>query len=283
MEIVSACHALKIEAIEEHGRGDWRADVYVPNNGRPIAFEIQLSPQSLSRTLERQSRYIRDGIIGCWLFERPVAKLNEERPDLPLFYVEDNTNPNLQVNLGKRRRVNLATFLQNFISNNIQFKTSAKTDTKQQIDLVFYEMRCWKCHEMNHLYYVDSPFYSACRAKIQPKEALWESNNMEYRPEIVDLANRFVECRKDLSLKLGTIKNRHSKTVGGSYASFGCYKCDSLFGDWYVMEARIDIMYGPKELTYQGEIELIEGIELPIKHWCFPEGGHFCDERPFTN
>jgi hypothetical protein len=212
-EIVSACHDLGIKATQEFSGQDWRADVYVPNNDKPIAFEIQLSPQSLKKTLERQSKYIRDGVIGCWFFENPVSKLNEERPDLPLFYVDDTTDSQLKVNLGDRRKIDLHTFLQNFISNNIQFKPLAITKLRQLVNLVFYEMVCWKCHELNHLFYVESPFYSACNAKIQPEEALWESNGMEFRPEIIELAQNFVRSRNDLDLKLGEIKARHSKTV----------------------------------------------------------------------
>lgn len=278
MEIVSACRDIGIEAIQEYRGQDWRADVFIPNGGKPIAFEIQLSAQSLLRTLERQSKYIRDGIIGCWLFETPIPKLNEERPDLPVFYVEEEDS-NLFVNLSNRRKVDLNTFLESFIANGIQFKSVAKTKTKQLINLVFYEMECWKCHEMNHLFYVDTPFFSACNAKIQPDESLWESNSMEYRPEIIELAQKFIESRNDLDLNLGQIKKRYSKTVNDSYTSFGCYKCDSIFGDYFVMEAKLEIMYEPKELTYQGEIELRENVELPIPHWCFPNNNQFCDKK----
>jgi hypothetical protein len=45
------------------------------------------------------------------------------------------------------------------------------------------------------------------------------------------------------------------------------------------MEAKLDIMYGPKELTYQGEIQLKESIELPIPHWCFPDNKQFCGKK----
>lgn len=276
MEIVSACRNIGIEAIQEYRGQDWRADVYIPNKGKPIAFEIQLSPQSLARTLERQEKYIRDGVIGCWLFEKPVPKLIEERPDLPVFYVQGNEESDLIVNLGDRRKVDLQVFLQNFIANNIQFNTVARTKNQQTIKLVFYEMNCWKCGEVNHLYFVDTPFYAACNALIKPDEALWESNSMEYRPEIIELAKKIVESRKDLGLKLSQIKMRHSNTVGKSYTSFGCCSCDSIFGDFFVMEAKIEEMYGPKELSFQGQIELTETIQLPISHWCFPKNEHFC-------
>lgn len=275
-EIVAACRELGIEAIQEYRGKGWRADVYVPNNDKPVAFEIQLSPQTLKRTLERQSNYTRDGITGCWLFENPVSKLNEERPDLPLFYVEDKTDSNLLVNLGDRRKLNLSDFLQNFISSRIQCKSIAITKTKQVVNLVFYEMECWKCHAINNLFYVDSPFYSACNAKIKAEETLWDSSSIEYKPEIIALAEIFIESRKDLGLKLSQIKKRYSKTVGESYTSFGCHKCDSIFGDFFVMEAKIDLVYGPKELTFQGEIELKENISLNIPHWCFPDNNQFC-------
>jgi hypothetical protein len=184
----------------------------------------------------------------------------------------------LIVNLGNRRKIDLQTFLKNFISNNIQFKSVAKTKNKQLVDLVFYEMDCWKCGALNHLFYVDTPFYSSCNAKIYVGEALWESSNIEYRPEIVELAKKFIESRPDLGLSLGQIKERYSKTVDHSYVSFGCHKCDSIFGDWYVMDAKMDIMYEEKKLMYRGEIELGERIELAnIPHWCFPDNGQFCD------
>ena len=241
-EIISVCRHFGIEAVQEYRGNSWRADVYLPNHGKPIAFEIQISPQSLKRTIERQSKYIRDGIIGCWLFENPVPKLNEERPDLPLFYVEDSKDSNLVVNLGDRRKVDLGTFVENFISDNIKFKSVAKTKTTQLVNLVFYDMSCWRCGELNHLFYVDTLFFSACNAKIQPQEALWESNSIEYRPEIIELAEKFIVSRKDLNIKLAQIKNRYSRTVDKSYLSFGCFKCDSIFGDFFVMEAKLAII-----------------------------------------
>ena len=74
-----------------------------------------------------------------------IGKLNEERPDLPLFYVDYSDEHGLLVYLGTRRIVDLSTFVKNFISNKIQFKSVAETSKIQQVDLVFYDMKCWKC------------------------------------------------------------------------------------------------------------------------------------------
>lgn len=275
--IVSAFKNIGNVAIQEYTGKGWRADVFVPNFGKPYAFEIQISPQTLKRTLERQAKYIRDGIVCCWFFENPVTKLNEERPDLPLFYVEEDDNYDLIVNLGTRRKINLQIFLENFISKNIQFKTVAKTRKMQDVNLVFYKMDCWKCGARNFLYYVKTPFYTDCNAQIFPEEALWDSSNIEYNPQIIQLAKTYENTMAE-KLNLATIKDRYSYTVEHSYKSFGCYKCDSIFGDFYVMDAKMDVIYDEPEFSCHGEIELTKRHDLKIPHWCFPKNGEFCED-----
>ena len=274
--ILKTCRELNIEARKEYRGKDWRADVFIPNNNQPIAFEIQISSQSLNRTLQRQAKYTRDNIVGCWFFENPIPKLNKERPDLPLFYVESNGDYNFLVNLGDRRKIELKEFLLNFILNKIQFRKAAITKAKQTVGIVFYEFPCWKCSCLNYLYYVDTPFLSACNAKIRPQEALWESNSIEYHPEIINFVQVSLEKQ---GLKIGAIKPRHSQTVGKSYVSFGCYNCDSIFGDYYVFEAKIDVMYDPNKIVHSMEIDLKNMYSIPtLGHWCYPEDGKFCNE-----
>lgn len=278
-QILLACNNLGIKAKQEHSGKGWRADVFVErDNALPIAFEIQLSPQSLNKTLQRQVKYANSNVIGCWLFENPIPKLIDERPDLPVFYVEETDQRDLLVNLGDRRKISLEMFLENFIANRIQFKQRAVTGSKQNIKLRFYEMNCWKCKELNHLYYVETPFYATCNAEIKPDEALWESNSIEYIPEIIAFTKSYVENRPELNLHLAQIKERFSNTVGDSYVSFGCCKCDSLFGDFYVMEAKLDVMYDPNTLFCEGDIELKQNIDMNIPHWCFPSNGCFCND-----
>jgi hypothetical protein len=126
-EIVTACKDLGFDAIHEYQGKGWRADVLAAKNSARFAFEIQISPQSLKRTLERQAQYTRDGITGCWLFEKPPSRLSDERPDLPLFCVTKQTDTSFSVSLSGRKELPLHDFLESFLSGSIKFCKTART------------------------------------------------------------------------------------------------------------------------------------------------------------
>jgi len=282
-EIFAACNDLGFNAKQEYKGKGWRADVFAIKDSKKVAFEIQISTQSLKKTLERQEKYIRDDVVGCWLFEKPLSKLSNERPDLPLFYVMEQTDKSFSVSLSGRKELPLHNFLEQFLNGNIKFCEVARTTPEQSVKLVFYEMECWQCKEMNHIYYVETNFHSACNAAIHSYETLWGSNKNSHRPEIISLAKEFIKTEQGKNIKLGEIKQRFSNTVQDSYMSFGCYNCDSIFGDWYVMEALAEAVYGYGQVaTVEGKIKLGENIELPIPHWCFPSELPFCDSSQKT-
>jgi len=277
-EILEACKDLGFNAIQEYKGKGWRADVFATRDSKRFAFEIQISPQSLKKTLERQEKYTRDGIIGCWLFQKPISRLSDERPDLPLFYVVKQADSSFCVSLSGRRELGMHDFLEQYLNGHIRFCNGARAKPDQHVKLVFYEMECWKCKAMNHIYYVDVAFYTACNALVRPEETLWGSDQKEYFPEIVQLANEFISTEEGKHLHLGEIKPRFSKTVQDAYMSFGCYKCDSIFGDWFVMEAQMEAIYGYGQVaSVERDIKLIRNIEMNIPHWCYPDDLQFCD------
>lgn len=281
--ILQACNNLGFSAFQEYRGNGWRADVFATNGVDKFAFEVQISPQSLKATLERQRKYIQDGINCCWLFEKKTRSLSEEeRPDLPLFIVQPK-DQSFTVSLNGRREIALQEFVEVFLQKRIKFCNVARTKVKQLVKLIFFEMKCWKCGEINHVYHVidEESFRSSCNAVIYTEEmmSLWDSKSAEYMPEIIRLAQGFAKIKK---LRLGQIKRRYSRTVGASYMSFGCYKCDSIFGDFYVKDAALNAVYDPSTIRLEGEIELRKSIELPLPHWCYPGELPFCDQRGVT-
>lgn len=278
-EIVTACANLGYQTVEEYRGKGWRADVFAITDSENVAFEVQLSSQSLKKTLERQERYFKDGVKGCWLFERPIPKLLSERPDLPLFYVSTQLADVLTVSLSDRKNLPLRIFVEQFLKGKIRFCEIARTKLEQTVKIVFFEMPCWKCKAINHIYYVDTSFRAACNAIIRPDEYMWSSDRQEFTPEIIKAAKDFTETEQGQMLHLGEIKLRYSKSVDDSYVSFGCYKCDSIFGDYFVREAEMEAMYGYGQVvTIESTIKLQDTITLPLQHWCYPESYAFCDE-----
>lgn len=277
-EIAAACDRLGYVTSEEYRGDGWRADVFAIKGSKKVAFEVQLSGQSLQQTLHRQYRYSQVGAACCWLFQKPPHKLSSERPDLPLFYVMEASEGAFHVSLSGRNEIPLDVFTEQFLSGGIRFCHSARTKTDQALTLVFYEMACWKCNTTSHVYYVDGFLRASCNAKIQPEEGLWESNRLVHRPEIIAAAKRYLSSPEGMNLHLGEIKRRYSSTVDNSYVSFGCHVCDSIFGDWFVMNAELDAMNGYGRVASVDIVVRIESsIELQLPHWCYPTGGEFCD------
>lgn len=274
-QIVEACNQLGMQAQMEYVGDGWRADVFVLNGGKKYAFEIQVTPQSLKKTQERQEKYIKDGIIGCWLFEKEPSRQRLELEDLPIFRLIQEGG-SLSVSLKGRKTLPLDIFVKDFITEKIRFCHTLRP--LQRVNVVFVEKPCWKCGAKNHFFFV-APFVSACNAKIHFQEAMWTSKKFTFRPEILKKIEEYASSEEGKYLKLATIKERFSSEIGESYMSFGCSCCDSIFGDFYIQNNIMDAWYGDGVAgTYSFDVDFDLNMKLDVPHWCHPDDHPFCDE-----
>lgn len=274
--ILKECRALGYDAFEEYRGKDWRADVYVEANDRKYAFEVQVTPQSLRKTYERQAKYIRDGITCCWLFERESRNMREEFEELPLFKFIQTPNGEFEVSLKGRKTLSLMDFVEDFINNRIRFCQHIKRSPI--IDVKFIQMDCHKCGAKNYIYNI-WPLRSTCNAELNYDDNLWVSDKFIFHPEIVEKVKEYVNSDRGKHLPMGEIKERYSGMVGHSYMSFGCCKCDAIFGDFYVREAIIDSWYYEEDIVDHLEIEVnaSETMQEELPHWCHPGDLDFCE------
>lgn len=107
-KIAQICRGIGYQVREEYKGKDWRADVLVIVNNQKYAFEIQTRIQSIKKTFDRQEKYTRDNIVGCWLFEKE-PKQETELENLPLFKLNNNNNQ-LTVSLKDRKELSLNIF-----------------------------------------------------------------------------------------------------------------------------------------------------------------------------
>ena len=278
--LATYCDEMGYDVSIEYRGQDWRADVMVSVNDTKYAFEIQNSPQTLKRTLERQSKYERDGVVGCWLFTyekvRKSHKENQELENLPLFNVFIQ-NGEVWVSLKDRKTLLLRDFLYDFLNGRIKF--CHKIKALPIADLNIIETECWKCHEIYHIYGLNQ-FRTACNTEIydHEKDQLWGNKELLFNPEVIAKVKEYALSKTD-KINLSVIKERYSNTVGKSYMSFGCPKCDAILGDWYYMhDALFASAYGDGvvdrvELGLEKDLNITQ--ELP--HWCHPGEHDFCE------
>lgn len=273
--IVKACKSANIPVEKEYRGKGYVADVMAFANDKKYAFEVQVSPQSLKRTEERQQKYLLDNAIACWLFEKEPARQKEELEHLPIFRIIEKLN-GLNVSLKGRKTLPLDVFVRDFIGGNIKFCHTL--NPLPIINVNFIEMRCWKCGTMNHIYYI-TPFHSSCNTEIIKKdERLWANEKFAFHPEIIKHIRQYQQTEKGRKLVIGNIKQRYSKTIDSSYMSFGCAKCDSIFGDWFVNEAILDTWYGDGVIdSYSFKVDFDLNMRQNIPHWCHPGEHDFCE------
>ena len=276
--IVEICNGLGLDARPEFKGKDWRADIMVESNGVSYAFEIQTSRQTLKRTKERQEKYIRDGVVGCWLFEKDPAGMMLEMMELPIFKIEYEKGE-LFVSLKNRKTLPLHIFITDFINGKIKFCQTIKP--LPEIEIKFVEFVCWNCGLINHIHYV-APLKSSCGAYIYPDETMWSSDKFAFHPEILKKIGEYAKTEKGQDLALAVVKERYSRTMHRSYMSFGCLLCDSIFGDFYIHELMIDDYEGEstvEPLKFQADFPI--PLRKDIPHWCHPGNHPFCDDTPF--
>lgn len=274
-EILAACEAIGIPAqLEYRGKG-YRSDVMAFNGSKKTAFEIQITRQTLGQTQKRQEKFINDGVTGCWLFEKEPSKQHEELEQLPIFQLIYDLN-GLFVSLKGRKKLPISTFVQDFLNDKIKFCRTL--NPIPIITVKFVEMKCWKCGTINHIYYL-APFHSACNTEIiRHDEQMWADAKFSMHPKIVQRIKEYTHTEEGKKINLATIKQRFSRTIGASYKSFGCSKCDSIFGDWFVHEAMIDTWYGEGIAdTYSFPVDFDLNMRQNIPHWCHPGEHNFCE------
>jgi len=279
-EVLLGCKDAGWECYPEFKENDWEADVLAINDNHRIAFEVQWSPQSYEKTIERQDKYKRDNVRCCWLFKKPPKEFRDwsdnlkAKKEIPLFRISENENKEINVDFyGKI--FSIRHFISTLLEGKIKFSSRMKAIHKQNIAINFFKTSCWKCGENQYAYFLQENVKSKCDFEMHLDNQMWDDEDFKYNSQILKAVNNFIKSKEGQHIRIGQIKKRYSKTINSSYMSFGCYKCDSIFGDWFlneeIMEAR---MYGAENVL-NIDVELPEIIE-DHEHWCYNENNDYC-------
>lgn len=220
----------------------WVADVYCENGKAKLVFEVQWSPQTNDEFLRRQQKYAASGLRAAWLFR---LKSNKEywARDMPYHY--DTPVFGMKRKSKKMEDLYVPQFgesVESFVRGMLQghLEWAPKPGQPLVADVIPHYENCWKCKKETGLI-----LGIEIRDK-RDKEIGFGSLNDDGVPELI---LKGVPPETLAKAKIGAIKKRFSKAVGGSYLSNGCYHCDVLMGGFFISEVLMEMHDGlPKPL-----------------------------------
>lgn len=281
IEIIEACKENGWKAIPEFSGTNWRADVLAIQNEKKIAFEVQWSKQTFEETKFRQERYKESNVRGCWFFRIAPKELRsyddslEADNEIPAFKIFKDENSNIIAQL-KQTQLPLKSLVDSLLKRKLKYCELVRIKPKQEVTIVFFETSCWKCKKPQHCYTVEQSLLTVCNQDFYLMGSLWDSDDIDKTPNVYEAVKQYLKSEKGKHLKVGQLKKRYSKTVHDNYLSHGCFYCDAIFGDFYLITEKIEGQNDSNSIRYKGEINLGE-IQEEGKHWCISENGHFCE------
>ena len=251
--ILSICKDVGFQFTTKVKTDRWKADVLADCGTFKIAFNVCNLPRNVEKVyLEmRQER-----VCGCWMLLPSFRKIVLSK--LPCFYVQEMRGE-VSVLLHKIREeeqsLPLNDFIQSILLGNIRYADTMKV---RYVEVCFYQKICWKCHEKNHIYLVN---------KLISTEGIEIESGIDcFYEEIIDGVKQYVSVHPDLALTIGNIKPRYSRNLHGTYMSFGCAYCDSLFGNTYIQDAYANLVFCAKTLP-KALIEITKDLVVPANRW----------------
>ncbi|PSF34957.1 hypothetical protein C7H19_18300 [Aphanothece hegewaldii CCALA 016] len=269
MAIRNACLELAGVAcnVEVSGQG-WRADVLAIKGNRKIAFEIQWSPQNIVETQIRQERYRQSGVECVWLF-RIISDLSPN-PSLPIFQLIE-TGGEFKVKV-ESHYLSLEDFVKAWLNGQIQYCTYLQSSTYQKINIGISSCFCAKCQEKNHYFQILNSIYpSECSFPVERNQS--KRTKLEFRPEIVQIIQKFLEQQEQEDLYLANIEFYY--LFSQKIWRFTCCWCGTPINEDNEPECiailEHKIRFNP----------LIADQAFP--HWCWSKSALFCNQPIVSN
>lgn len=199
-EILLACKDANWSASPEFSENDWEADVLTTKNHKRIAFEVQLSYQTLDKTIERQDKFIRDKVRGCWFFKRIPKGLNQldANNNIPFFKVTTNIEKKIEVEFYDKK-IPISKFINYLLEGKIKYSDTITPSVKQKVKLKIFKLKCSSCGTIWNNYIVEGELNTNCNLKIPLDESFFVKKKFKHHPDILaklkelEKDNKFIE------------------------------------------------------------------------------------------
>lgn len=244
-------------AVEKNYKGEnWKADVIVSYSNYKVSFNIGKRFKAIE---ENYINMKKERVCGCWLALSYESRLYCDK-DLPCFYL-DESDGKYFVKFNSSYSIDIENFVYLLVRGKIAM---AKTIEPKFVDIYLIQNKCYRCGAINNVYFVK---------RMMSKDGVILSagedfgRDIHFNPILVRLVQKHIEEHPELDVTIGVIKHRYSKTMEESYMSFGCSKCDSIVGDFFLRELIFDRIYDESMSNIVRIDTEASDLSFPIHHW----------------
>jgi hypothetical protein len=299
--VLRACQAAGWGVEPEAAGPDWRADVLATprlptalddllggRRHRPpwrVAVEVQLSRIDGPALLDRQARYARDRVRGCWLVgpaatgQRPGAAWDEAAvaarlglpPGTPAFALLEGEAPVVGC---AGRAVPLAAFVAALLGRRVRF-LARLTPAALPFRALLYEAWCPACGGRCHPHLVAGWFAAACGARGSVRRAA-EGVGSSAPPEFAPAVLAAVAANSGAGLRPCPV----GPAGADGRPAFHCPACGRALPAAHLAHAAWPVRRGAAAPAAEVALAAVPGLicEVAQPHWCVALDGDACDE-----
>lgn len=282
IEIIRACSLINWIAKDEVEESNWRADVLATQDKKKIAFEMQTSKQSYNKTIERQEKYKKSNVRGCWFFKKLPKELTlKQMEEIPAFEITPSKNLNTKV-IYNHKIFKLSDFVQMLLNKQILFNYYLKSRNKQIISVSFFKTTCSNCNHTLYKYFIDYSLFSKCGEYFNIDNEL---TTKIIDKQIKDKLNEIIKINNYFNSSQITLKNQYNvDSYIDSNSRFHCPKCNTCYWENIVilrnerLNDDLETEIEKNRTIYKFHVDLNEEITSYKPHWCLNINDRFCNE-----
>lgn len=266
--------------VEVYGK-KWIADVLATKDNIKLAFEIQLSPQTLEDTIKRQNEYTNSNIKSCWLFwdtPRNRELFLPPKKELPVFFIDSYNyklnNDNLYINIlhenGQdeiKDTLHINDFVDSIFNGYLKFSNS----TIVNINHFFYAEK--KCFGKQSVGKCEKPIYIVKPIKNERQDCKIIHKKFKSSYKVTADTDKVINFLQEITDKMGKYRFFASRNEQ-SNTEYICPSCHKLYE--FNMYTR-DKFYSSSEFFKHRFVSQIPyKIKVNWPHWCYSRDRNFC-------
>lgn len=233
----------------------WKADITISYGTYTVAFNVCKRPTQME---SKYSIMRQDRTCGCWLIMPSTLDRFSKDSDLPCFSLTEEYD----VKINSSTVISLPDFIRAIVVGNVRRAQELRV---QAADVYVFQEQCYKCGSPNYVYFIKRLVTDNGAVLLYLKDF---ADNLTFNPYVIRGVQKAMSQQGNTNVHLSIIKERYSHTRNETYISFGCHRCDSLFGDWFIQDSILDLIYDDDESKII-HIDIKDAnIVIPMTYWC---------------